>query len=194
MVLGCRKCTGARRRPALLHPDMHDVGNTGEKALPDCKAQLHILRQRLVKQRTVVSNVKGANDRSQEKLDAWEGEAAKLELRYGELSVDPLTPSSSKVASEVGDGPQFDEVHSNDGGMDLTGQFDGPDPPEPPAGSPSPGPDRPPPPLPPAPCRMRMPPNGVVLRRRSRTIRCLPAVENGQLSWCTAYFWSVLVV
>ena len=51
-----------------------------------------------------------------------EDEVAKLDLRYRELSVDPLTPSSSKVASEIGDGPQLEEVQSCTDGMDLTGQ------------------------------------------------------------------------
>ena len=80
-----------------------------------------------------------------------EDEVAKLDLRYRELSVDPLTPSSSKVASEVGDGPHLEEVQSGTDGMDLTGQCDDADPPEPPAASPSPGPDRNPPSAPIAP-------------------------------------------
>ena len=47
---------------------------------------------------------------------------AKLDLQYRELSVDPLTPSSSKVASEVGDGFQPEEVQSSTDGMDLANQ------------------------------------------------------------------------
>ena len=103
---------------------------------------MHILRQRLAKQRTAVSNAQEALDRSKEELTGLEDEVAKLELRYRELSVDPLTPSSSKVASEVGDGPHLAEVQSCTDGMDLTGQDGDLDPPGPPVGSPSPGPDR----------------------------------------------------
>ena len=49
---------------ASLVPPKRDAGNAGEKALSDCKAQLHILRQRLAKQRTAVSNAQEALDRS----------------------------------------------------------------------------------------------------------------------------------
>ena len=76
---------------------------------------------------------------------------AKLDLRYRELSVDPLTPSSSKVGSEMDDGPHLEEVQSCTDGMDLTDQCGDLDPSEPPAGSPSPGPDRDPPSAPSAP-------------------------------------------
>ena len=93
-----------------LVPPKRDPGNAREKALSDCKAQLHILRQCVVKQRTAVSNAQEALNRSEEKLTGLEDEVAKLDLRYRELSVDPLTPSSSKVASEVGDGPHLAEV------------------------------------------------------------------------------------
>ena len=155
-----------------LVPPKRDAGNAWEKALSDCKAQLHILRQRLAKQRMAVSNAQEALDRSQEKLTGLEDEVAKLDLRYREVSVEPLTPSSSKV----GDGPRLEkvqeEVQSSDD-MDLTNKFVGPDPPEPPTGSP---------PqdriifLPPFRlrrlCKTRMLLNGVVLRRRSRMIRC----------------------
>ena len=81
---------------ASLVPPKRDAGNAKEKALSDCKAQLHILRQRLAKQRTAVSNAQEALERSQEKLTGLEDEVSKLDLRYREL----LTPSSSKVASE----------------------------------------------------------------------------------------------
>ena len=107
---------------ASLVPPKRDSGNAREKALSDCKAQFHILRQRLVKQRTAVSNAQEASDRSKEKLIGLEDEVATLDLRYRELSVVPLTPSSSKVASEVGDGPHLAEVQSCIDGMDLTGQ------------------------------------------------------------------------
>ena len=107
---------------ASLVPPKRDPGNAGEKALSDCKAQLHILRQRVVKQRMAVSNAQEALERSKEKLTGLEDEVAKLDLRYRELSVDPLTPSSFKVASEVGDGPHLAEVQSCSDGMDLTGQ------------------------------------------------------------------------
>ena len=83
---------------------------------------MHILKQRLAKQRTAVSNAQEASDRSKEELTGLEDEVAKLDLRYKELSVDPLTPSSSKVASEIGDGPLWAEVQSCTDGMDLTGQ------------------------------------------------------------------------
>ena len=56
----------------------------------------------LPNKRTAVSNAQEALDRSKEKLTGLEDEVATLELRCRELSVDPLTPSSSKVASEVG--------------------------------------------------------------------------------------------
>ena len=125
-----------------LAPPKRDVGNTWEKALSDCKAQLHILRQHLVKQRTAVSTAKEAYDRSQEKLDGLEDEVAKLELRYRELSVDPLTPSSPKVASEMGDDPKLEKVQSSTIDMDLTNSFCDPNPPEPPSSSPPPGSDR----------------------------------------------------
>ena len=134
---------------AGLVPPKRDPGNAREKALSDCKAQLHILRQRVVKQRTAVSNAQEALDRSKEKLT--EDEVAKLDLRYRELSVDPLTPSSSKVPSEMGDGPRLAEVQSCTDGMDLTGQDGDLDPPGPPTGSPCPGPDRVPPSAPSAP-------------------------------------------
>ena len=98
-----------------------------------------------------VSNAQEALDRSEEKLTGLEDEVAKLDLRYRELSVDPLTPSSSKVASETGDGPHLAEVQSCTDGMGLTGQCGDADPSEPPAGSPSPGPDRNPPSAPIAP-------------------------------------------
>ena len=113
-----------RCKPALLHPN---VSNTREKALAHCKAQLHILGQRLAKQRSAVSNAKEAYDRSQVKLIVLEDEVAKLDLQYRELSVDPLTPSSSKVAH----GPQLEEVQSSIDGMDLTNQCGDPDPPHP---------------------------------------------------------------
>ena len=96
---------------------------------PCSKAQLHILRQRLAKQRTAVSNAQEALDWSKEKLIGLEDEVAKLDLRYRELSVDPLTPSSSKVASEIGDGLHLAEVQSCTDGMDLTGQDGELDPP-----------------------------------------------------------------
>ena len=127
---------------ASLVPPKRDTGNAREKALSDCKAQLHILRQRLVKQRTAVSNAQEALDRSQEKLTGLEDEVAKLDLQYRELSVDPLTLSSSKIASETGDGPHLAEVQSSTDGMDLTGQDGDLVPPELPVGTPSPGPDR----------------------------------------------------
>ena len=118
---------------ASLAPPKREAGNAREKALSDRKAQLHILRQRLAQQRTAVSNAQEALERSQEKLTGLEDEVAKLDLR-----VDPLTPSSSRVASEIGDGPQLEEVQSSDD-MDLTNRFVGPDPAEPPAGSPPQG-------------------------------------------------------
>ena len=96
--LGCRRVL--EQVQASLVPPKRDTGNAREKALTDCKAQLHILRQRLAKQRTAVSNAQEALDRSKEKLIGLEDEVAKLDLRYRELSVDPLTPSSFKVASE----------------------------------------------------------------------------------------------
>ena len=76
---------------------------------------------------------------------------AKLDLRYRELSVDPLTPSSSKVASEIGDGPHLAEVQSCTDGMDLPGHDSDLVPQGPPAGTPTPGPDRDPPSAPSAP-------------------------------------------
>ena len=128
------------------------------------------------KQRTAVSNAQEALGRSQEKLTGLEDEVAKLDLRYSELSVDPLTPSSSKVASEVGDGPRSEEVQEevqSSDGVDLTNKFVGPDPPEPPTGSPPKGLDH----LPPLAlvrrlCKMRKLLNGVMLRWRYRMIRC----------------------
>ena len=92
MDLGCLRVFWIRCR---LVPPKRDTGNARETALSDCKAQLHILRQRLAKQRTAVSNAQEAVDRSKEKLTGLEDEVAKLDLRYRELS----TPSSSKVAS-----------------------------------------------------------------------------------------------
>ena len=127
---------------ASLAPPKRDSGNAREKALSDCKAQLHILRQRPAKQRTTVSNAQEALDRSKEKLTGLEDEVAMLDLRYRELSVDPLTPSSSKVASEMGDGSHLAEVQSCTDGMDLTGHDSDLVHPEPPAGTPTPGPDR----------------------------------------------------
>ena len=62
---------------------------------------------------------------------------AKLDLQYRELSVDPLTPSSSKVSSEMGDGPQLEEVQSSADDMDLTNRLG--DPHEPPAACPNQG-------------------------------------------------------
>ena len=61
-----------------------------------------------------------ALDRSKGKLTGLEDEVVKFGLRYRELSVDPLTPSSSKVASEIGDGPHLAEVQSCTDGMDLS--------------------------------------------------------------------------
>ena len=49
---------------ASLVPPKRDSGNARERASSDCKAQLHILRQRVVKQRTAVSNAQEAFDRS----------------------------------------------------------------------------------------------------------------------------------
>ena len=72
---------------ASLVPPKRDAGNAWEKALSDCKAQLHISRQRLAKQRTAVSNAREPLDRSQEKLTGLEDDVAKLDLRYWELSV-----------------------------------------------------------------------------------------------------------
>ena len=125
MDLGCLRAFWSRCRPALFHPK--GCWQRQEKALSDCKAQLHILRQSLAKQQTAVSNAKGAFERSQEKLTGLEYDVAKLGLRYRELSVDPLTPSYSKVASEIGDGLQLEEVQSSDD-MDLTNRFVEPDP------------------------------------------------------------------
>ena len=135
-------------------PPKRNAGNAREKALSDSKAQLHIIRERLAKQRTAVSNSQEALVRSQEKLTGLEDEVAKLDLRYRELSVDPLTQSSSKVASEVGDGPRLEEVQEevqSSDDMDLTNKFVGPDPPEPPTRSPPQGSDHLPLPAPSAP-------------------------------------------
>ena len=136
---------------ASLVPPKRDAGNDRERASSDCKAQLHSFRQRLAKQRKAVSNAQEDVDRSQEELTGLEDEVAKLDLRYRELSVDPLTPSSSKVASEVGDGPRLEkvqeEIQSSDD-MDLTNKFVGPDSPELPAGSPPQRSDHLPPPAP----------------------------------------------
>ena len=183
MDLGCLRVFWSRLQASLV-PPQRDPHNASKKALSDCKAQLHILRQRVVKQRTAVSNAQEALDRSKEKLTRLEDEVVTLELRYRELSVDPLTPSSSsKVASEVGDGPHLTEVQSCTDGMDLTGQDGDLDPPEPPAGSPSPGPDRAPPSAPSTP----------FVQNEDATKRCrvatafshdsvLNAAANGQLS------------
>ena len=167
-------------------PPKRNAGSAGEKALSDSKAQLHIIRQRLAKQRTAVSNAQEALVRSQEKLTGLEDEVAKLDLRYRELSVDPLTQSSSKVASEVGDGPRLEEVQEevqSSDDMDLTNKFVGPDPPEPRHAA-----------LPKdriiflSPlrlrrlCRTRMLPNDVVLRAAFSHDSVLNAAANGQVS------------
>ena len=165
---------------ASLVPPKRDPGNAREKALSDCKAQLHILRQRVVKQRTAVSNAQEALDRSKEKLSGLEDEVAKLELRYREVSVDPLTPSSSKVASEVADGPHLAEVQSCTDGMYLTGQDGDLDPPDPrlavhPRGQivfPLPLRLR-------RLCKTKMLPSGVVLQRHSRMIPCSMLLRMG---------------
>ena len=102
--------------------------------MSDCKAQLHILRQRVVKQRTAVSNAQEALDRSKEKLRSNCVTESCLLILSRRLLL--------KVAFEVGDGPHLTEVQSCTDGMDLTGQDGDLDHPEPPAGSPSPGPDR----------------------------------------------------
>ena len=112
---------------------------------------------------------------------------AKLDLRYRELSVDLLTPCSSKVASEVGDGPRLEEVQEevqSSDDMDLTNKFCW-------TGSPR-SPQQAALPkdriifLPPLRlrrlCKTRMLPNGVVLRRRSRMIRCSMQLLMGEMS------------
>ena len=175
LALGQGVCVdlGCPQVQASLVPPKRDAGNAWDKALSDCNSQLHNFRQRLAKQRTAVSNALEALDRSHEKLTGLEDEVAKLDLRYRELSVDPLTPSSSKVASEVGDGPHLEEVQSCTDGMDLTGHSGDADPPEPPVGSPSPGPDRHPPSAPIAPfVQNEDASKRCLLRRRSRMIRC----------------------
>ena len=112
---------------ASLAPPKRDAGNAGEKALSDYKAQLHILRQRLTKQRTAVVNAQeDFFERSHEKLVALADEVDKLDVQYRELSVDPLTPSSSKVASEMGDGHQLEEVQSSTDDMDHTNRLGDP--------------------------------------------------------------------
>ena len=59
---------GLEQVQASLAPPKRDAGNAGEKALADCKARLHIVRQRLAKQRSAISDAEGASDHSQEKL------------------------------------------------------------------------------------------------------------------------------
>ena len=130
---------------ASLVPPKRDPGNAREKALSDCKAQLHILRQRVVKQQTNVSNAQEALVRSEEKL------TAKFVLATGSCLLILSRRLSSKVASEVGDGPHLAEVQSCTDGMDLTGQDGDLDHPKPPTGNPSPGLDRVPPSAPSAP-------------------------------------------
>ena len=51
VVSGCLRAFWRKCR------DKRDAGNAGEKALSDCKAQLHILGQRLAKQRTDLRSV-----------------------------------------------------------------------------------------------------------------------------------------
>ena len=124
MFFGCLRMSWHRCRPVLFLPKQQDAGNARGKALADCKAQLHIVRQRIAKQRTAVSNAKEAYDRSAEKLLLLEDEGAKLDLQYRELSVEPLTPSSSQVASVGGDGLLCEEIQSNSADlMDLTFVF-----------------------------------------------------------------------
>ena len=108
------------------------------------KAQLHILRQRVVKQKTAVVNAKDTYERSCEKLMQWRPGWPNWTSKVWELSVDPLTPSSSKVVSETL--LMWREVQWNSADLvDLTGYFALPEPPD---GVSQPGLDRY---LPPAP-------------------------------------------
>ena len=85
MVLGCLRVSWNIFKPVCF-PKKQDPGNAREKALADCKAQLHIVRERFLKQRTAVSISKEGYDRAAEKLLQLEDEGAKLDLlQYREL-------------------------------------------------------------------------------------------------------------
>ena len=148
--------------------------------MSDCKAQLHILGQRLAKQRTAVSRAKEALERSQEKLAGLEEEVAKLDLHTESclliLSRRLLQRWPLKLAMVL-NWKRFSRVTTWISRTSSSNRI----PPKPPAGSPPHGSDRLPPPASDAAFvqKLRMPPNGVVLRRRSRTIRCSMQLHMG---------------